>query len=44
VTNKTQPPQDNTTAGVKKPGEVETVVCRICHKSYQFKAMIRDKQ
>jgi hypothetical protein len=44
----TQPPQDNTTEGVNKPGEGETVVCRLCHKeghkSYQCKAKTRDKQ
>jgi hypothetical protein len=38
----TQPPQDNTTAGVNKPREGETVVCRLCHKkghkSYQRKS------
>jgi hypothetical protein len=28
----TQPPQDNTTAGVNKHGEGETVVCRLCQK------------
>jgi hypothetical protein len=43
-----QPPQDNTTAGVNKPGEGETVVCRLCHneghKSYQCKAKIEEKQ
>jgi hypothetical protein len=27
-----QPPQDNTTAGVNKPMEGETVICRLCHK------------
>jgi hypothetical protein len=27
-----QPPKDNTTAGVNKPVEGETVVCRLCHK------------
>jgi hypothetical protein len=27
-----QPPQDNTTAGVNKPVEGETVICRLCHK------------
>jgi hypothetical protein len=27
-----QPPQDNTTTGVNKPVEGETVICRICHK------------
>jgi hypothetical protein len=43
-----QPPQDNTTAGVNKPMEGETVICRLCHqedhKSSQCKAMIGDKQ
>jgi FtsZ-binding cell division protein ZapB len=43
-----QPPQDNTTAGVNKPIEGETVICRLCHKkghnSYQFKAKTGDKQ
>jgi hypothetical protein len=43
-----QPPQDNTTAGVNKPVEGETVICRMCHKeghkSYQCKAKTRDKQ
>jgi hypothetical protein len=43
-----QPPQDNTTAGVNKPMEGETVICRICHKeghkSFQCKAMTGDKQ
>jgi hypothetical protein len=43
-----QPPQDNTTAGVNKPAEGETVICRLCHKeghkSYQCKAKTRDKQ
>jgi hypothetical protein len=28
----TQPPYDNTTAGVNKPVEGETVVCWLCHK------------
>jgi hypothetical protein len=27
-----QSPQDNTTAGVNKPVEGETVNCRLCHK------------
>jgi hypothetical protein len=27
-----QPPQDNTIAGVNKPVEGETVICRLCHK------------
>jgi hypothetical protein len=43
-----QPPQDNTTAGVNKPVEGETVICRLCHKeghkSFQCKAMTGDKQ
>jgi hypothetical protein len=43
-----QPPQDNTTVGVKKPIEGETVICRLCHKeghkSYQCKAKTGDKQ
>jgi hypothetical protein len=43
-----QPPQDNTTAGVNKPVEGETVICRLCqkegHKSFQCKAMTKDKQ
>jgi hypothetical protein len=38
-----QPPQDNTTAGVNKLVEGETVICRLCHKeghkSFQCKAM-----
>jgi hypothetical protein len=41
-------PQDNTTAGVNKPMEGETVICRLYHKeghkSFQCKAMTRDKQ
>jgi FtsZ-binding cell division protein ZapB len=45
---KIQPPQDNTTAGVNKPMEGETVICRLCHKkghkSFQCKAMTGDKQ
>jgi NAD-dependent dihydropyrimidine dehydrogenase PreA subunit len=43
-----RPPQDNTTEGVNKPMEGETVICRLCHmeghKSFQCKAMIGDKQ
>jgi hypothetical protein len=43
-----QPPQDNTTTGVSKPVEGETVICRLCHKeghkSYQCKAKTGDKQ
>jgi predicted nuclease with TOPRIM domain len=43
-----QPPQDNTTAGVNKPMEGETVICRLCHKeghkSFQCKAKTGDKQ
>jgi hypothetical protein len=27
-----QPPQDNTTAGVNKPMEGKTMICRLCHK------------
>jgi hypothetical protein len=41
-----QPPQDNTTAGVNKPVEGETVICRICHKKghKSCKAKTGDKQ
>jgi hypothetical protein len=43
-----RPPQDNTTAGVNKPMEGETVICKLCHmeghKSFQLKAMTGDKQ
>jgi hypothetical protein len=43
-----QPSQDNTTVGVNKPVEGETMICRLCpkegHKSYQCKAKTRDKQ
>jgi hypothetical protein len=43
-----QPPQDNTTSGMNKLVEVETVICRLCHKEghkfYQCKAKIEDKQ
>jgi hypothetical protein len=43
-----QPPQDNTTAGVNKPVEGETMICRLYHKeghkSFQCKAKTRDKQ
>jgi hypothetical protein len=43
-----QTPQGNTTAGVNKPVEGGTVICRICHeeghKSYQCKAKTGDKQ
>jgi FtsZ-binding cell division protein ZapB len=43
-----QPPMDNTTAGVNKLVEIETVICRICHKeghkSFQCKEKTRDKQ
>jgi hypothetical protein len=43
-----QPLRDNTTAGVNKPVEGETVICRLCqnegHKSYQCKAKTGDKQ
>jgi hypothetical protein len=41
-TKQTLPPQDNTTMGVNKPVEGETLVCWLCHKegqkSYQFNA------
>jgi hypothetical protein len=43
-----QPLQDNTTAGLNKLVEGETVICRLCHKeghkSFQCKAMTGDKQ
>jgi hypothetical protein len=43
-----QPPQDNTTAGVNKSVEGETLICRLCHKeghkSYQCKAKTGDEQ
>jgi hypothetical protein len=43
-----QPPKDNTTAGVNKAMEGETVICRLCHKeghkSFQCKALTGDKQ
>jgi hypothetical protein len=43
-----QHPEDNTTAGVNKPGEGEAVICRLCHKeghkSYQCKARTGVKQ
>ena len=43
-----RPPQDNTTAGVNKPMEGETVICRLCHKeghkSFQCKTMTGNKQ
>jgi hypothetical protein len=39
-----QPPQDNTIAGVNKPVEGKTVICRLCHKSYQCKAKTRDNK
>jgi hypothetical protein len=43
-----QLPQDNTTAGVNKPVEGKTVICRLSHKegykSFQCKAKTRDKQ
>jgi cell division septum initiation protein DivIVA len=29
-----QPPQDNTTTRVNKTTEAETMICRLCHKSY----------
>jgi hypothetical protein len=42
-----QPPQDNTTTGVNKPVEGETVICRLCHKedhkSFQCKTKTGDK-
>jgi hypothetical protein len=40
----TQPPQDNTTTGVNKLVEGETVVCRLCHKSYQCKTKTGEEQ
>jgi hypothetical protein len=43
-----RPPQDNTNAGVNKPMEGETVICRLSykdgHKYFQCKAMTGDKQ
>jgi hypothetical protein len=43
-----RPPKDNTTAGVNKPMEGETVICRLCykegHKSFHCKAKTGDKQ
>jgi hypothetical protein len=43
-----QSPQDNTTVGVNKPVEGETVICRLCHKeghkSFQCKAKTGDKE
>jgi hypothetical protein len=44
-----QPSQDNTTAGVNKHAEGETVIYRLCHKeeahkSFQCKAKTGDKQ
>jgi hypothetical protein len=43
-----QPPQDSTTAGVNKPVEGETVICRLYHKeghkSFQCKAKTEDMQ
>jgi hypothetical protein len=43
-----QPPQDNTTGGVNKPVEGETMICRLCHKeghkSFHCKAKIGNKQ
>jgi FtsZ-binding cell division protein ZapB len=43
-----QPPQVNTTAGVNKPVEGETMIFRLCHKeghkSFQCNAKIMDKQ
>jgi hypothetical protein len=45
---KIQPPQNNSTVGVNKPVEGETVICRLCHKeghkSLQCEAKTRDKQ
>jgi hypothetical protein len=45
---KTQPPQDNAAVGVNKPVEGEIVVFWLYHKqghkSYQYKAKIREKQ
>jgi hypothetical protein len=42
-----QPPQDNTTAGMNKSVEDETVICRLYrkkdHKFYQCKTKTRDK-
>jgi FtsZ-binding cell division protein ZapB len=42
-----QPTQDNTTTGVNKPVESETVICRLCHKeghkSFQCKMVTGDK-
>jgi hypothetical protein len=47
-TKQTQPPQDNTTVGVNKSMEGETVICKLCHKeghkSYQCMAKSREKQ
>jgi hypothetical protein len=43
-----QPPQDNTTAGVNKSVEGETVICRLSHKEghkyFQCKEKTGDKQ
>jgi hypothetical protein len=43
-----QPPQDNTNAGVNRPVEGKTVICRLCHKEghkcFQCKAKTRGKQ
>jgi hypothetical protein len=43
-----QPPQDNTTVGVNKPMEGETVICKLWnkegHKSYQCKTKAGDQQ
>jgi FtsZ-binding cell division protein ZapB len=43
-----RPAQDNTTAGVNKPVEGETVICRLCHKEghkyFQCKVKTGDKQ
>jgi hypothetical protein len=44
----TQPREDNTTVGVNKPHEGETIVCWLCHKeghkSYQCKTKIGGKK
>jgi hypothetical protein len=47
-TKQIQPPQDNTTKGVNKHVEGETVIYRLCHKeghkSFLYKAKAGDKQ
>jgi hypothetical protein len=47
-TKQIQPPQDNSSTGVNKPVEGETVVCSLCHKeghkSFQCKANTGDKK